>query len=99
MNYLKNTSPKFWHVKNIDHIDVDCPPWFEIKDRNKCTIATIESEYYSDAALMAAAPELLAALREYVERHEAECDPAGLPEYELACAAIAKATSDQTVNS
>ena len=47
--------------------------------------------------LMAAAPDLLAALREYVERHEAECDPAGLPEYELACAAIARATGDQTV--
>ena len=47
--------------------------------------------------LFAAAPDLLAALREYVERHEAECDPAGLPEYELACAAIARATGDQTV--
>ena len=54
-------------------------------------------EAIANARLMAAAPDLLAALREYVERHEAECDPAGLPEYELACAAIARATGDQTV--
>ena len=29
---------------------------------------------------------------EAVERHEAECNPAGLPEYDLARAAIARAT-------
>jgi hypothetical protein len=51
----------------------------------------------ANARLIAAAPDLLTALREYVERHEAEGNPAGLPEYELACAAIAKATGDQTV--
>lgn len=39
-----------------------------------------------------AAPELMAALREYVERQEAENDDCnGLPEYDQACAAIAKA--------
>ena len=38
-----------------------------------------------------AVPELLKALREYVERHEAACNPAGLPEYEQARAAINKA--------
>jgi hypothetical protein len=54
------------------------------------------NESISNARLMAAAPDLLAALREYVERHEADGDPAGLPEYELACAAIAKATGNQT---
>ena len=53
-------------------------------------------ETTANARLMAAAPDLLAALREYVERHEADGDPAGLPEYELACAAIAKATGNQT---
>ena len=53
-------------------------------------------ETTANARLMAAAPDLLAALREYVERHEADGDPAGLPEYELACAAIAKALGNQT---
>lgn len=62
-----------------------------------CDLDDAIPEATANARLMAAAPDLLAALREYVERHEAECDPAGLPEYELACAAIARATSDQTV--
>ena len=62
-----------------------------------CDLDDAISEATANARLMAAAPDLLAALREYVERHEAECDPAGLPEYELACAAIARATGDQTV--
>jgi hypothetical protein len=44
------------------------------------------------ARLIAAAPELLAALIEYVERHEQSCEPTGLPEYEKARAAIARAT-------
>lgn len=62
-----------------------------------CDLDDAIPEAVANARLMAAAPDLLAALREYVERHEAECDPAGLPEYELACAAIARATGDQTV--
>ena len=62
-----------------------------------CDMDDAIPEATANARLMAAAPDLLAALREYVERHEAECDPAGLPEYELACAAIARATGDQTV--
>ncbi len=62
-----------------------------------CDLDDAIPEATANARLMAAAPDLLAALREYVERHEAECDPAGLPEYELACAAIARATGDQTV--
>lgn len=46
-----------------------------------------------NARLIAAAPELLEALREYVERHEAdsETSPIGCPEYDKAIAAIAKA--------
>lgn len=44
-----------------------------------------------NANLFAAAPELLAALVEYVDRHEAEGNPTGTPEYERACAALAKA--------
>ncbi|HYD58919.1 MAG TPA: hypothetical protein VEC35_01095 [Noviherbaspirillum sp.] len=35
--------------------------------------------------------DLVKALREYVERHEAECDPSGLPEYDQARSALAKA--------
>ena len=62
-----------------------------------CDLDDAIQEATANARLMAAAPDLLAALREYVERHEAECDRAGLPEYELACAAIARATGDQTV--
>lgn len=49
----------------------------------------------ANARLIAAAPELLAALKEYVDRHEADCmagqKPNGLPEYDQAIAAIAKA--------
>lgn len=46
----------------------------------------------ANARLIAAAPDLLAALKEYTDRHEAACDPRGLPEYDQACAAITKAT-------
>ncbi len=45
--------------------------------------------------LKKAAPDLLRALLEYVERHEAEGNPEGLPEYEQARAAIAKATAQE----
>jgi aspartate aminotransferase-like enzyme len=61
-----------------------------------CDLEKYSNESISNAQLIAAAPDLLAALREYVERHEADGDPAGLPEYELACAAIAKALGNQT---
>ena len=50
-------------------------------------------EAQANALLIAAAPELLEALLEYVQRHEAECDPTGLPEYDQARAAITKATT------
>lgn len=50
----------------------------------------------ANARLIAAAPELLAALKEYVDRHEASAkDPSelvGLPEYEQAIDALRKAT-------
>lgn len=42
----------------------------------------------ANAALCAAAKDLRAALCEYVERHEAACNPGGLPEYEQACKAL-----------
>lgn len=47
----------------------------------------------ANARLIAAAPDLLAALLEYVERHESEGNPEGMPEYEQARAAITKATT------
>ena len=68
-----------------------------IVDADGCTVCNPSPMGEANARLIVAAPDLLAALREYVERHEAEGNPAGLPEYELACAAIAKATGDQTV--
>ena len=68
-----------------------------IVDADGCTVCNPSPMGEANARLIAAAPDLLEALREYVERHEAEGNPAGLPEYELACAAIAKATGDQTV--
>jgi hypothetical protein len=68
-----------------------------IVDADGCTVCNPSPMGEANARLIAAAPDLLAALREYVERHEAEGNPAGLPEYELACTAIAKATGDQTV--
>lgn len=67
-----------------------------IVDEEGCTVCNPSPMGEANARLIAAAPDLLEALREYVERHEAEGNPAGLPEYELACAAIAKATGDQT---
>ena len=67
-----------------------------IVDADGCTVCNPSPMGEANARLIAAAPDLLAALREYVERHEAEGNPAGLPEYELACAAIAKATGNQT---
>jgi hypothetical protein len=67
-----------------------------IVDADGCTVCNPSPMGEANARLIAAAPDLLAALREYVERHEADGDPAGLPEYELACAAIAKATGNQT---
>ena len=67
-----------------------------IVDEEGCTVCNPSPMGEANARLIAAAPDLLAALREYVERHEAEGNPAGLPEYELACAAIAKATGNQT---
>lgn len=50
-------------------------------------------EQRANARLISAAPDLLEALREYVERQEAEsinCN--GLPEYDKAIAAIKKAS-------
>ena len=67
-----------------------------IVDADGCTVCNPSPMGEANARLIAAAPDLLAALREYVERHEAEGNPAGLPEYEFACTAIAKATGDQT---
>ena len=67
-----------------------------IVDADGCTVCNPSPMGEANARLIAAAPDLLAALREYVERHEADGDPVGLPEYELACAAIAKATGNQT---
>ena len=92
---------------NSDAIQMLYPPTPENIWLTDCfdETCTIGSGDYALAAgipikigrLFAAAPDLLAALREYVERHEAEGNPAGLPEYELACTAIAKATGDQKV--
>jgi len=65
-----------------------------IVDADGYTVCNPSPMGEANARLIAAAPDLLAALREYVERHEADGDPVGLPEYELACAAIAKATGN-----
>ena len=63
-----------------------------------CVGSSTLEEAKANAALFAAAPELLEALREYTERQEAECTaadttPAGLPEYDKAINAIRKATN------
>lgn len=47
-------------------------------------------EMEANTRLITAAPELLSALLEYTERHEAEGDPKGLPEYEKAMTVIGK---------
>jgi len=82
-------------IKILDSRDLDHP-------QGALTIATVNvaahaphlDEPLANGRLIAAAPELLAALIEYVERHEQSCEPTGLPEYEQARAAIARATGE-----
>jgi hypothetical protein len=60
------------------------------------TVANIPIDliaHLANARLIAAAPDILGALRELVERAEAEGNTDGLPEYDQARAAIAKAQS------
>ena len=92
-------TPAPWQAHTIDTIN-DQPAIWQVQDQTRGVIATVESVNRSDAQLVAAAPDLLAALVEYVERHEQLCDPTGLPEYDKARAAIRQATelpADQTV--
>lgn len=46
------------------------------------------SQSNSEETLKAKADQLSRALRGYTDRHEATCNPAGLPEYDAAVAAL-----------
>lgn len=55
-------TPAPWLIKTEDTIN-EMPAMWTIRDRHKGVIATIESMNPDDAALIAAAPDLLAALQ------------------------------------
>ena len=89
-------APGPWHVVQVAD-DVFPAVVHDAYGRNILPLLTL------NARLISAAPDLLAeckrqreqiaklraALTEYVERHEAACDPEGLPEYDKARAALA----------
>jgi hypothetical protein len=56
-----NYTPAPWFIKTEDTIN-EVPALWTIRDRHHGVIATIESVNPDDAALIAAAPDLLAAL-------------------------------------
>lgn len=90
-----NTTPKPWDARIIDTIN-DRPALWEIQDQHRGVIATVESVNAADARLIAAAPDLLAALRALCDICE---DDDQYPQHtEAARAAIARATGNQTVN-
>lgn len=82
-------TPAPWFIKTEDTIN-EVPAMWTIRDRHQGVIATIESINPDDAALIAAAPNLLAALRDICEICE---DDDQYPQHtEIARKAIAKAT-------
>lgn len=83
----KSRQPNGWEIIGPANQPVAIEPW-----HGDASHALYKEIYEANARLIAAAPELLKALRDYVERHEAAGPCDGLPEYEAARAAIAKAT-------
>ena len=89
-----NITPKPWDARTVDTIN-DRPALWEIQDQHRGVIATVESVNAADARLIAAAPDLLAALRALCDICE---DDDQYPQHtEAARAAIARATGDQTI--
>lgn len=84
---MKHTTAP-WHAHTIDTIN-DAPALWEIRDRYNGTIATIESVTAADAALIAAAPDLLESVKELLCCIQPDRD---WHEAKRARAAIAKAT-------
>jgi len=85
-------TPAPWTAHAVDYI-ADTPAQWEIKDRHRGVIATTESANPDDAALIAAAPDLLAACIEAMALFDNypqayEC----IGTHEVLTAAIAKAT-------
>ena len=92
-----NITPKPWDARTVDTIN-DRPALWEIQDRHRGVIATVESVNAADARLIAAAPDLLAALRDLLDEADLnEVDEYTAPKIEAARAAIARATGDQTM--
>lgn len=82
-------TPAPWLIKTEDTINEASALW-TIRDRHQGVIATIESVNPDDAALIAAAPDLLRALRALCNLCE---DDDQYPQHtEIARAAISKAT-------
>lgn len=92
-----NITPKPWAARTVDTIN-DRPALWEIQDRHRGVIATVESVNAADAHLIAAAPDLLAALCDLLDEADLnEVDEYTAPKIEAARAAIARATCDQTM--
>jgi hypothetical protein len=92
-----NITPKPWDARIVDTIN-DRPALWEIQDRHRGVIATVESVNAADAHLIAAAPDLLAALCDLLDEADLnEVDEYTAPKIEAARAAIARATCDQTM--
>ena len=92
-----NITPKPWDARIVDTIN-DRPALWEIQDQHRGVIATVESVNAADARLIAAAPDLLAALCDLLDEADLnEVDEYTAPKIEAARAAIARATGDQTI--
>lgn len=92
-----NITPKPWSARTVDTIN-DRPALWEIQDRHRGVVATVESVNATDAHLIAAAPDLLAALCDLLDEADLnEVDEYTAPKIEAARAAIARATCDQTM--
>jgi hypothetical protein len=74
----------------------DTPALWDIVQRSSGgTVAEIQSHNPDDAALVAAAPDLLAALRSIIESSDANCGDSLANAISAARAAIARATGGQ----
>ena len=99
-------TPGPWAAKVADTIN-DEPAYWRIEDRHRGVVGDVQSVNPADAALIAAAPDLLAALELAIEcmykafdyvpaGHEnAACRGNLVPTLQNARAAIAKAITDQ----
>jgi hypothetical protein len=96
-NVTINRSNEKWNTKPAPWTTDNCVDYIDIIDANKNTIVVVENDNQHNAKLIAAAPELLEALRWYVENDDTN-DTAHNEYYlkglQRAKDAIAKATGE-----